>query len=176
MSHSGDASVQRLLDIEEIKRLKAAYCRLIDDEDWDGFRELFADGGDFRSGTSSFESTEDFLASVIKHHTDADVISVHHAHMPEIEIGAGGTEARGVWALHDYLDRVWKEDGRREAFYGYGFYEEEYRKVDGSWKIVTMHLRRIRVDRVPAELIEANPFPRRGEEVDLLPPPGSAGA
>ena len=34
--------LRRLLDIEEIKRLKARYFRTLDHKDWDGFGRVFA--------------------------------------------------------------------------------------------------------------------------------------
>ena len=39
---SESAVAQWLQDIEEIKRLKARYFRLMDTKDWDGFRAIFA--------------------------------------------------------------------------------------------------------------------------------------
>ena len=43
--------VQRLVDIEEIARLKARYCRCVDTKDWAGYGALVTD--DFRAVTDS---------------------------------------------------------------------------------------------------------------------------
>ncbi|WP_031464438.1 nuclear transport factor 2 family protein [Sciscionella sediminilitoris] len=40
--------VRRLEDLDEIRRLDATYCRLLDSGDWDGLVALFAPDGEFR--------------------------------------------------------------------------------------------------------------------------------
>ena len=39
--------VQRLLDLEQIRQLKARYCRFIDTKQWQLLRTLFTDGARF---------------------------------------------------------------------------------------------------------------------------------
>ena len=77
----------------------------------------------------------------------------------EIEVTAEDT-ARGTWAMFDFVDRIWKADDRRDAFVGYGHYLEEYRKVNGEWRISQMELTRLRVDWPSPETLP--PFPHRG--------------
>src|SRR5229473_1028477 len=48
----------------------------------------------------------------------ANVLSVHHGHMPEIEL-TGPTTARGVWAMFDWLDHQNEWNHVRQ---GYGHY------------------------------------------------------
>jgi hypothetical protein len=69
-----------------------------------------------------------------------DVITVHHAHMPEIEL-TSATTARGIWAMEDMLR--WS-DG--QELHGYGHYHETYEKADGAWRIKTLTLTRLRTD------------------------------
>ncbi len=65
--------------------------------------------------------------------------SVHHGHMPEIEL-TGPDTARGVWAMEDH---VWFADATGLGkLWGTGWYEEEYRRLDGRWRIARMVLRR----------------------------------
>ena len=40
------SDVQRLLDLEQIRELKARYCRFIDTKQWQLLRSLFTDGAD----------------------------------------------------------------------------------------------------------------------------------
>jgi hypothetical protein len=71
---------------------------------------------------------------------------VHHCHMPEITIESP-VQARGTWSLADYVE--WSPDpetGGRRGMKGYGRYVETYRKVDGEWKIATVHLSYTRMD------------------------------
>jgi len=129
-------------DIEAIKQLKARYFRLMDIKDWDGVREVFADDvyiDTTGSGGRVVQGADDFMAGLRS--LLADVVTVHHGHMPEIEL-TSGTTATGIWALQDLLR--WP-DGRE--LYGYGHYHEEYEKIDGRWRIKRMTLTRLRTDR-----------------------------
>jgi ketosteroid isomerase-like protein len=130
-----------LADVEAIKRLKARYFRTIDAKDWDGLRQVFTDdvvvdttasGGDVVTGATPFVA---FLREAI-----GDVVTVHHGHMPEIEITSPST-ATGIWAMEDLLR--WP-DG--QELRGYGHYHEAYEKIDGGWRIKTTTLTRLRMD------------------------------
>jgi hypothetical protein len=48
--------------------------------------------------------------------------------------------------MYDFVDR--DVDGGRQAFQGFGYYEEGYRREDGSWKISSLRLVRLRRDQV----------------------------
>jgi hypothetical protein len=48
--------------------------------------------------------------------------------------------------MYDYVDRI-KATGEREAYQGYGYYDETYeRSRDGVWLMASMKLRRMRID------------------------------
>jgi len=127
-------------DLEAIRRLKARYFRTMDTKDWGGMREVFTDdvvmdtsssGGGVVEGADTFMT---FLSRIL-----ADVITVHHGHMPEIEL-TGPTTARGVWAMEDFLQ--WPNGTRMR---GYGHYHETYEKTGGDWRIKTCKLTRLHV-------------------------------
>lgn len=138
-------------DIEAIKNLKARYFRFLDTKDWAGWGDLFtADasldvdtavstrGADPRSIPTVRGRAEivKFVRSVVD-----DCITVHHGHMPEIELSSP-TSARGVWAMEDIVDKVGVRLVR-----GYGHYHETYRReADGQWRIATLRLTRLRLD------------------------------
>lgn len=132
-------------DVEAIKQVKARYCRTMDTKDWAAMREVFT--GDVESDTTSSgggvvtgaDEFVTFLQGVI-----GDVVTVHHCHMPEIEL-TSPTSATGVWAMEDLLR--WP-DGTE--LHGYGHYHETYEKVDGQWRIATLLLTRLRTDVTPA--------------------------
>jgi uncharacterized protein (TIGR02246 family) len=132
-------------DIEAIKQLKARYFRTMDTKDWEGMREVFSDdvvmdtsesGGQVIAGADEFLR---FLKTAI-----GDVVTVHHGHMPEIEL-TSATTANGIWAMEDMLR--WP-DGRE--LHGYGHYTETYVKLDGAWRIRTTKLTRLRMDMTGA--------------------------
>jgi len=128
-------------DIEAIKQLKARYFRLMDTKDWDGMREVFANDvyiDTTDSGGRVVEGADEFMRGLRE--LLADVVTVHHGHMPEIEL-TSPTTATGVWAMEDWLR--WPGD---RDMHGAGHYHEEYEKTDGRWRIKKMTLTRLRVD------------------------------
>lgn len=128
-------------DIEEIKKLKARYFRALDSKDWDLYEAGFAIDVVVdltRAGGQRFEGREAFMAYA---RGMTIVQSVHHGHMPEIDL-TGPQSATGVWALEDY--NIW-EDGSQN--HGWGHYLETYVKHGGRWQIATMALSYLRVER-----------------------------
>ena len=136
-------------DIEEIRRLKARYFRLLDQQDWQGVREVFAADAqiDVSSSTVSgsgggvYRGVDRFVESVSKILDGA--VTVHHGHNSEIEM-TGADSASGVWAMED---RLWFPEGSPvRTVWGAGWYEEEYERIDGRWRITRMVLRRQRLE------------------------------
>jgi uncharacterized protein (TIGR02246 family) len=128
-------------DVEAIKQLKARYFRTMDTKDWAGMRQVFTDdvvmdttesGGGIVTGADEFVS---FLQATLD-----GAITVHHGHMPEIEV-TSPTTARGVWALQDTI--IWPGGTR---LIGSGHYHETYEKADGEWRIATSTLTRLHMD------------------------------
>ncbi|KUI45523.1 DUF4440 domain-containing protein [Mycobacterium sp. GA-1199] len=130
-----------LVEIEEIKQLKARYCRLLDTKDWAAWRTLFAD--DFLSDTSPaggkvIRGADEFVAFTRK--SLRGQATVHQVHAPEIEL-TSPTTARGVWALEDVV-----RFGPGVNLRGYGHYHETYEKFDGHWRFTSSTLTRLRED------------------------------
>jgi uncharacterized protein (TIGR02246 family) len=128
-------------DLEEIKKLKARYFRGLDSKDWDLYADVFAEDvvADLtNTGGEAFHGRKAFVAYVRGLKL---VQSVHQGHMPEIEL-ISETTATGVWPFEDY--NVW-EDGIQN--HGYGHYLETYEKAQGRWRIKTMRLSYLRIDR-----------------------------
>ncbi|OBK18846.1 nuclear transport factor 2 family protein [Mycobacterium asiaticum] len=132
-----------LWEIEEIKQLKARYCRYLDAKRWEDWRGLFAD--DFVSDTSAsggkvIQGADDFVSYVRGALGKASQPTAHQVHAPEITL-TSDTTASGVWALHDVV-RL----GPGVNLDGRGHYHETYEKVDGRWLIKTSTLTRLRED------------------------------
>jgi uncharacterized protein (TIGR02246 family) len=128
-------------DIEDIRQLKARYCRLLDTKDWPGFRQLFTDdvvmdstgsGGDVITGGDTFLA---YISASL-----AERVTVHQCHTPEITL-TSPSSATGIWAMED---RVQLGDGRE--LNGFGHYHEVYEKFEGSWRIRASTLTRLRMD------------------------------
>jgi uncharacterized protein (TIGR02246 family) len=133
--------MEEMMEIERIKQLKARYFRTMDNKDWKAMRQVFTDdvvmdttdsGGNVIEGADAFM---DFLEPTLR-----DAVTVHHGHMPEIEVTSDGA-ARGVWALQDTI--LWPNGSR---IVGYGHYHETYQKVGGEWKIKSSTLTRLHTD------------------------------
>ena len=147
-------------DTEAIRSLKARYFRMVDQQDWDGVRELFAPDAviDVSSSTVSdsgrgvYDGRDRFVAMLTKALRGA--VTVHHGHTCEIEM-TGPDRATGVWAMED---RIWFPEGSPVGtLWGAGWYEEEYERVDGRWRIARMVLHRQRVE-IDGETLVTGPF------------------
>ena len=128
-------------DVEAIKQLKARYFRTLDTKDWDAMRRVFVDqvaidttasGGNVVTGADEFMA---FLREAL-----AGTVTVHHGHMPEIEV-TSATTANGIWAMEDVV--VWPNGTRLQ---GYGHYHETYEKAGGEWRIASSTLTRLHMD------------------------------
>jgi hypothetical protein len=140
-------AAEQLLAIEEIKQLKARYFRSMDTKDWDGFARVFAPNAvlDVTGETGTDEGIvrgNELIAEYVRGHVDP-VTTVHHGHMPEIEI-TSSTEANGIWSMEDMLR--WPEGSPIASMHGYGHYHETYEKIDDQWRIASCKLTRLRVD------------------------------
>lgn len=131
-------------DVEQIKQLKARYFRRMDTKDWAGLVEVFTsdviidmrgEGGGVTESASAFVTP---LSEML-----ADVVTVHHGHMPEMTIDSKDS-ASGVWAMEDML--WWPEGSPLKHLHGYGHYHETYARTVDGWRIATMTLTRLRRD------------------------------
>ena len=131
-------------DREEITQLKARYFRTLDTKNWAAMREVFTDDVEIdttESGGGIITGGDAFIAFLRE--TLDQVVTVHHGHMPEIEL-TSATSATGVWALHDILE--WPDGSRLD---GYGHYHETYRREPDGWRIASSRLTRLRMDFRP---------------------------
>lgn len=131
-----------LIEIEEIKKLKARYFRLMDQKRWEEWKDVFTEDAILQFGPTpqerwtGREQMATQLSAIL-----ANAVTVHHGHMPEIEL-TSSTTATGTWAMFDYVQMP------ELTLEGYGHYEEEYVKEDGRWRISSLRLTRLRVDTI----------------------------
>jgi hypothetical protein len=135
----------RMVAIEEIRRLRARYFRFVDTKDWPGFAGLFADD-------SEMSFPDDVAGLVLRGPRNiadavgsslADVSTVHHGHMGEIDIPAAD-RATGIWAMEDQLWFGPQSSMPNMRLHGYGHYYDDYVSADGQWLFARVVLRRLR--------------------------------
>jgi hypothetical protein len=129
-----------LQEIEAIKRLKYRYVRFLDQKRWDELAALFTADAEasYSSGKYAFcgrDKIMEFLRGALGSH---DALTSHRVHEPEIDI-TSPTTAHGIWGLDDVVIYPKAEISVRGA----AFYEDEYVKVDGEWKIHRTGYRRL---------------------------------
>ena len=150
MERGEDMTIEDLLEMEAIKRLKARYFRFMDTKQWDAWSMVFTEDATLRvdAGITTwggdpqvrrqFNGRAEIKAQLISLHQDS--VTVHHGHMPEIDI-TSPTTATGIWAMEDFIDNA------ERYTMGHGHYHETYRKeADGEWRIASLHLTRLRLE------------------------------
>ena len=149
-ARDGDERLARLIEIEQIKELRARYFRLLDTKRWSDLRKLLTDDLQWRSedpGLLSAAGADSFIADLSKRLTGA--ATVHQAHMPEIQI-TGATTASGIWSIYDSVDLTKSRPSER-SYRAWGHYHEDYVKgADGAWRIRSIRLTRLKVDPLDA--------------------------
>jgi len=123
-----------------IANVKAAYCRLLDSKDWQGWGQLFTE--DFQldvtgSGGEVVTGRDAVVASVRSAIETAK--TAHQVHFPEITIS--GDEASAIWPMQDRV--VWDES---RALTGFGHYHERYVRTADGWRIAAQKLTRLQMD------------------------------
>jgi hypothetical protein len=138
--------LEMLAHIEAIKRLKSRYFYHLDHKNWEGWRtEVFCldatmDVQEARpEPLRGIDNILTFLIPLLD-----GVLTVHHGHMPDIQI-LSSTTAAGVWAMEDVL--FWpkgrRPDGVEGRVHGYGHYHETYVRESAGWRIKSLRLTRL---------------------------------
>ena len=120
-------------DIEAIKQVQGRFLRAADTADAALVRttvidDFYCDTGS--GGRGETQGIENFVIRI----TTTPAKAVHHALMPEIEL-TSPTTANGIWAVHMFAKIA---DGT--VVDGFGYYNNTYVKVDGTWLLSTLRL------------------------------------
>lgn len=124
--------IQRLEDIEAIRRLKARYFNACDRQDPQTASDCFADGevSIDMGHLGVFERREEFAALYRAAGCHEYVLDAHHGANAEIDI-VGPDQARGTWAL-GYRNINTKD---RTVTFLSVLYHDEYARIAGEWRI-----------------------------------------
>ena len=153
--------IEKLVAIDEIKTLKARYWRTLDRRLWNDFERVFTDDCSFDASLSNVMVEPGRMPS----HDDPGVLamqvarggkairnmveqalrgvrSVHQGHLPEIEI-LSPTEANAIFPFEDLLD--FPAGAIPRSIHGFGHYHDSFRRIDGSWRIASLTIYRLRI-------------------------------
>src|SRR5262245_42231868 len=131
---------EELVEIELIKRVKYKYARSLDLKLWDELADVFTEDAVAESsgGSYTFEGRPAILDFLQRSMGAETFHSSHKMHHPEIDL-TGPTTARGTWALDDVVvETQWGITIR-----GCSFYNDEYVKSAGWWRIRRTGYRRV---------------------------------
>ena len=127
-------------DIEAIKRLKAKYWHCVDNKLWDEVGDCFTQDSlvDYSGNKSQGRQA---IVEYMKDTLGRGPVS-HKGHSPKIEI-ASDTSAMGTWEASVSMTDVETEMGMKLRV----FYEDEYVKEKGEWRIKSTTMRVISMER-----------------------------
>jgi hypothetical protein len=129
-----------LEDLEAIKKLKARYWLCMDRKLWDEYGDCFTrDAVMDVPPATHWQGREEIVQSLSK--VLNSLITVHQGHHADIEI-MSETKAKATWAMYDNIQDMCSNTKME----GYGFYEDEYVKENGRWKIKNLKLTRFFVE------------------------------
>jgi hypothetical protein len=138
-------------DYLAITDLKSRYFQYVDCKNWESLPELFTPDARFSGYAFDAAGTTADFVNALSAFLD-DTKSQHRGSMPRFRT-LDSNRARGVWSMNDYV--TWEPDSRvyknvpipgMYGIRGYGFYEEEYLRTSGVWRISFSRLVRTRID------------------------------
>jgi hypothetical protein len=115
--------------LEELRRLKYRYLRTLDLKQWDEFADTLAPDVAASYGPKLRFDGRAAVVDFMRNWLTPAIITVHHVHHPELEVD--GDRATGTWYLDDKVIIL----EHRMLLTGAAFYEDEYTRTDGVWRI-----------------------------------------
>ena len=146
--------LRKLLEIERIKKVRVLYTHLIDGREIDGLADLLTPDAIFDVAHFGIWHGRDEILVRFREIFKGrpPFTGLHFNTNMWIELTGPGTASS-----RSYLESVHNDAGPRTLpLAAYGLYEEDYRKLDGVWKISFSRLAFLWPQRVVAE-----EFPRR---------------
>ncbi len=127
--------LQRIENVEAIKRTKYRYWRYLDTKRWADMRDVFAADAVVNYGAPGLEFRGvDAILAFLTQSLGGSTRTVHHGHHDDVEI-TGATTAKGTWALYNLLYNV---DANRVIRIA-SFYHDEFVKQGEAWRIQSIH-------------------------------------
>lgn len=131
-------TLEELSDIEDVKALKYAYLRCLDQKLWGELATLFVPDATaaYSGGRYSYTGSGEIVAFLERNMGREGFHSSHRAHHPEISLE--GDRAEVTWAMEDLV----VDSDLGFVLMGAAFYEEVCVRVGGQWRFEHMGYRR----------------------------------
>lgn len=131
-----EAEVRTARDFQAVQNLQAAYGYYVDKGLWDKAADLFAEDATLElAGRGVYVGRERVRAYL--HHLPPYGHGMLYNHMqlqPVIHVDSAAGTAKGRWRSFMMVGSL-----GNEARWGEATYENEYKRVDGEWKIALLH-------------------------------------
>jgi hypothetical protein len=131
-----EAEVRQARDFQSVQNLQAAYGYYVDKGLWDQAADLFAEDGSLElAGRGVFigrERVREYLQHLPPY--GHGMLYNHMQLQPVIHVDSQAGKAKGRWRSFMMVGSL-----GNEARWGEATYENEYRRVDGEWKIALLH-------------------------------------
>lgn len=130
------AAARKAIDYQDICNLQAAYGYYVDKGRWDDAAELFAEDGSLELAGRGVYLGRERVRQYLHHLPPygAGVLYNHMQLQPVIHIDSDAGTAKGRWRSFMMVGAL-----GAEARWGEATYENEYRRVEGKWRISLLH-------------------------------------
>ena len=144
-------TLEDLLDIHAIQRLKHRYFRCLDQKAWGELESCFTDDAtaSYGGGAVELDGRDAILGFLIDSMGSTGMLTSHRGTQPEIDL-LGDGQATGTWALEDVV--IHQDFG--VTIHGASFYDDRYVKVGGVWFIRSTGYKRTYEEIWPRASIE----------------------
>ena len=127
-----------------VTKLKAQYFRFMDTKDWSSWSDLFTEDAVLENLSHREHplAGRDTIVDTVSRNLER-MVTVHHGHMPEIEVIDSG-RVNATWSMED---RLLVNDPSQPGFslYGFGHYHDHY-VLEEKWRIKRIELVRLHVE------------------------------
>lgn len=132
--------VERLEDIDALKRLKARYAAICDQGyDPDQLAALFVEDGTWEGGPFGTHRGRDAIRAFFAGISSSFVWALHYVICPNIDVAADGNTATGSWYIWEPVTMTRSDDvSATDAVLLMAQYDDEFIKVDGQWMFSTL--------------------------------------
>jgi SnoaL-like domain len=149
------AELRKLLEVERIRKVMQLYSHYFDARDWDGFVNLYTQDAVCEWGPyGTWHGHEQMRPVLVDGHAGRLSYDGFHS-TTNFWVELTGPESA---VSRSYLTDIWETDSEKPVVW-YAMYENEYKKIEGDWKISRSVIQWIWPKRIVSEDLP-RPFPR----------------